>query len=142
LVSGLVPQNNVFLKKFWIWLCFQKPYPVLVQIFTHLNWNWGFFVRSSPIFFKNLRSCSSFGFVSNSIPSKMGNPVMSSVYLYNILGWSSFPSIHPSHHPSRHPPIQVPHPGRRRWWKRRRKEEYEWQHQQFIQMFMWSNLVL
>jgi hypothetical protein len=41
-------------------------------------------------------------------------------------------SIHPSHHPS----IQVPHPGRRRRWKRRRKEEDEWQHQQFIQMFM------
>jgi hypothetical protein len=48
-------------------------------------------------------------------------------------------SIHPSHHPSHHPSIQVPHSKRRRWWKRRRKEEDEWQHQQFIQMFMWSN---
>ncbi len=33
---------------------------------------------------------------------------------------SIYPIIHPSIHPSRHPSIQVPHPGRRRRWKRMR----------------------
>ncbi len=38
------------------------------------------------------------------------------VYLYNILGWSSFSFIHLVIHPVIHSSIQVPHPGRRRWW--------------------------
>ncbi len=136
------------------------------------------------------------------------------IFIYNILSLSgggcpfhpSVPSsIHPSSssrkkkmmeedlsiHPSHHPSIEVPHPGRRRWWKRtfpsirpiihpskflipeekddgrgpfhpsvlssihpssssRKKkmmeeeeDDYdEWQQQQFIQMFMWSNPVV
>jgi hypothetical protein len=51
-------------------------------------------------------------------------------------------SRHLSFHSSCHPSIQVPHPGRMRVKKMMEEEEDEWQHQQFIQMFMWSNLVV
>jgi sensor histidine kinase YesM len=51
------------------------------------------------------------------------------VYLYNILGWSSFPSIHPIIHPSKFLIPEEEDDG-----TRRRKEEDEWLHQQFIQM--------
>jgi hypothetical protein len=57
---------------------------------------------------------------------------LASTYLYNILSLSG--GGHPFHpfiiRPIIHSFIQVPRPGRRRWWKRR-KEEGEWRQQQY-----------
>ncbi len=53
------------------------------------------------------------------------------IYLYNILGWSSFPSIRPVIRPV----IQVPHP----WMKKmmeREDDDDSWRRPQFIQLFL------